>query len=140
MSGTLSATATWLITLARLAEVIDLKLEVGLAGQVSITVHTRWESGDMVTAFVGSRYGSPGPIIMIMGEAQIVVDAPERFGERFDAQWVRRFYESDPAENHAFAHRHSPDDQACPNCGHYVRLHAHHAGCSVGVCSCKTTR
>ncbi|ALY10635.1 hypothetical protein FDH86_gp100 [Arthrobacter phage Tank] len=121
---------------------MDLKLEVGIAGQVSVTTHVRMTSSgtEHVTGFVGSRYGSPGPVIMIMGHAQIVVVEPERFGQRFDAQWVRRFYDSDPADNHEFAHRHSPDDQACPNCGHYIRLHAHHAGCGVGNCVCSSTR
>ncbi|QWY81394.1 hypothetical protein SEA_RIZWANA_97 [Arthrobacter phage Rizwana] len=123
--------------MARLAEVIDLKLDVGIAGQVMVTAHVRMESGDMVTGFVGSMYGSPGPVIMIMGEAQIVVDAPERFGERFNSQWVRRFYESDPAENHAFAHRDLPQAQACPNCGHYVGLHHPLQGCTSGLCLCQ---
>lgn len=74
----------------------------GVAGQVAYAVTTTYSgpAGDPIgdpttTTFVGSIYGQPGPIVMILGDGYQthVVDA-DRFGSTFDAEWVRRFFTS----------------------------------------------
>lgn len=50
------------------------------------------------TEFVASRYGSPGPIVMIVDahdatkSYQTFVTDPGRFGDRLNASWVARFF------------------------------------------------
>lgn len=50
------------------------------------------------TEFVASRYGSPGPVVMIANahdaakSYQAHVTDPGRFGDRLDASWVARFF------------------------------------------------
>ena len=48
------------------------------------------------TAYVGSAYGSPGPVWITTPDLsrQVLVRNPERFGERFNADWCRKFEEA----------------------------------------------
>lgn len=93
---------------------MKLAVHHGIAGQLSIDVKVLMASDLYDVGFVGTQYGSPGPIIMVMGQVQTVISSPERFGERFNEQWVRAFYDSDMLENHAFAHR---TEATCIHCG-----------------------
>lgn len=44
-------------------------------------------------AFVGSATpGYPGPVIMAGAKHEVRVDAPERFGDTFNPDWVRAFF------------------------------------------------
>ena len=66
----------------------------GVAGQVAYTVAVTYpgERPHAVT-FVGTLYGAPGPVFMETGaHCMVHVDAPERFGDKFSAAWVRAFY------------------------------------------------
>lgn len=120
---------------AKLGQIMKLAVHHGIAGQLSIDVKVLMASDLYDVGFVGTQYGSPGPIIMVMGQAQTVISHPERFGERFNEQWVRAFYDSDMVENHDFAHRDSltPD---CEFCGHSLTLHSNLAGCGSKGCYC----
>ena len=60
----------------------------GVAGQVMFI-------GADGTHYIGSAYGSPGPVFIMTPSMskQVLVRNPERFGERFNADWCRRFEE-----------------------------------------------
>jgi len=68
---------------------------VGVGGQFGFHLtllheHTRRTS---TVEFIGSVYGVPGPILMrLQGGIQTWVDFPERFGDTFGREWIRRFY------------------------------------------------
>lgn len=63
----------------------------GIAGQVAYDVTC--DDGSSCT-FVGSEYGSPGPIVIILNDPdmQCRIDYPGRFGDKFDREWVERFF------------------------------------------------
>lgn len=60
----------------------------GIAGQVAYDVvrENEW------TTFVGSIYGTPGPVVMVGHFGEMFVVDSSRFGERFDRAWIERFY------------------------------------------------
>lgn len=60
---------------------------LGIAGQVAFTMTYSDRSKAML---VGSTYGKPGPVTLIMQKwvSRIGVDNPERFGTSFNEQWV----------------------------------------------------
>lgn len=76
---------------------------VGIAGQVLYVAITTYrgvshETGERwvqksATTFVGTSYGTPGPVVMILESgAQSTVEYPEDFGDTFGKEWIRRFY------------------------------------------------
>lgn len=76
------------------ARVVSLKRHAGIAGQFSITVTAAYpdDAEQTTTTFVGSVYGSPGLVVMVLPSGtQSFVTAPERFGSKFGEQWVRNF-------------------------------------------------
>lgn len=74
-------------------EVLSLKRTDGIAGQIQYDVTVRYESGTYQHRLIGSAYGTPGPVFVIFeGGAQVRVDSPQRHGDTFGAEWVRRFY------------------------------------------------
>lgn len=79
-------------------EILSLKKDRGVAGQYAITATVCYpdESPSVVT-FVGSVYGAP--IVMVIGELQTFVTAPERFGESLTLQWVRNFFAATEESN-----------------------------------------
>ena len=42
--------------------------------------------------FIGNKAGAPGPIYTVINNTQVEVLQPERFGIRFNEDWVRNFY------------------------------------------------
>lgn len=74
-------------------EILSITRTTGVAGQVAYaaTVQYPGEPRQAVT-FVGSVYGTPGPVVFIMDGMQAFVIDASRFGEAFDTSWVRRFY------------------------------------------------
>ena len=74
-------------TIERISKVI------GIAGQLSYTARVSYSGEEpMMVEFVGSAYGSPGPITMITRATQAHVYDPGRFGEKLNEEWVRRFF------------------------------------------------
>ncbi len=65
-----------------------------IAGSVNYTAEVTYPGEPMhEVTFAGSTYGEPGPVVMITESLhQTFVDEPSRFGARFDANWVRRFF------------------------------------------------
>jgi hypothetical protein len=103
--------------MAALGEILELREDKGVAGQLMYTVRVRYSSHDMTVGFVGGIYGRPGPVVMVHGNVQFIVDNAERFGERFNEDWVRAFYASDPMENHEIAHK---TKAICAHCGEII--------------------
>lgn len=73
------------------AEVVSVKRERGVAGQVSYSAAVRYPGETVsIVSFVGSVYG--GPVVMVTPSgAQTFVTDPSRFGE-FGEEWVKRFF------------------------------------------------
>ncbi len=65
-----------------------------IAGNVNYTAEVTYPGEPMhEVTFAGSTYGEPGTVVMITEALdEIFVDDPSRFGARFDANWVRRFF------------------------------------------------
>lgn len=80
----------------------SITTKYGIAGEVSRIANVIFPGTTITRAveFRGSTYGAPGPILMWMHAdpraREWRVDAPERFGERFDNDWVCRFF-GDPS-------------------------------------------
>lgn len=82
---------------AEMAEKFDHILHQGV---VAYTVNISWGSGDGAHQgtymFVGTMFGAPGPVFLMYPDqpdmTPIDVVAPERFGVRFNDDWVRGFY------------------------------------------------
>lgn len=76
-----------------MATIISIDKTEGVAGQVQYIVTADWQSARYTHSFVGTVYGDPGPVFLILENgAQVPVAQPERFGVRFNEQWVRQFY------------------------------------------------
>ena len=45
-----------------------------------------------VVEFIGSPYGTPGPVLVLMDGMSVRVSDPARFGDRFGPGWVRRYW------------------------------------------------
>lgn len=60
----------------------------GVAGQV---MYTYRDQNDHPVTFVGSVYGSPGPVYLILNWSQVRVVRPERYGPVFGRAWVQAF-------------------------------------------------
>lgn len=84
--------------------IVELTKSEGVAGAVMFTVTGATDADDQTPdyfthQFVGSIYGAPGPVVLVLGSGmQTTVIQPERFGVRFDEDWVRRFYTDFSAE------------------------------------------
>lgn len=71
------------------------RVKHGVAGQIIAWTKVTYPGEPAsVVRFYGSTFGSPGPVVMVSGNPalQTYVDAPGRFGESLDAEWVRRFF------------------------------------------------
>ena len=73
---------------------IDVLEQVfGAGGATEFIVTASWQSGSHTHSFVGSVYGTPGPVFLVLTNgAQVLIEQPERFGVRFNESWVRNFY------------------------------------------------
>ncbi len=69
---------------------VTIDEEFGLAGQV---IYTLTYADGTHAQIVGTIYGSPGPVHLLMQQwvDQFLVVKAERFGEKFDRQWVERY-------------------------------------------------
>lgn len=64
----------------------------GVAGQFALTADYVSHGERRKLSFVGSSFGSPGPVTMITPSGlQIHVTDAARFGDKFNPQWVRNF-------------------------------------------------
>jgi hypothetical protein len=69
----------------------------GIAGQFAYAA-TVTHTGDGwtdtgVTTFVGSIYGTPGPVVAITGGGmQFFVSDPSEYGDTLNPEWVRRYF------------------------------------------------
>lgn len=72
---------------------LTIRKTAGIAGQVRYNVTRTTEHGTHKSAFVGSVYGTPGPVTaIVMDGAQFHVTEPSRFGPIFNRTWVENFY------------------------------------------------
>lgn len=83
--------------------IVELKRADGVADAVSFTVtgalDDRAQAEYFTHIFVGSLHGTPGPVVLVLSSGmQTTVIQPERFGVRFNEDWVRRFYSDFSAE------------------------------------------
>jgi len=73
-----------------------IRRESGIAGQIAYSVPVSYPGeSTRIVSFVGSTYGTPGPVVMVTGPGhadQIVVDSPARHGSTLSPAWVRSFY------------------------------------------------
>lgn len=62
----------------------------GISGQVAFTMTYTDRSKAML---IGRVHGKPGEVVLVMQKwvSRILVDDPERFGTKFDEQWVINF-------------------------------------------------
>jgi hypothetical protein len=68
---------------------IAIRADFGIGGQVA---YTATEADGRRTVFVGSTYGTPGPVAVVISEGfQSFVTEPERFGSIFNREWVGQF-------------------------------------------------
>lgn len=72
---------------------LKIRKSVGVAGQIRYNVTRTTEHGEHKSAFVGSVYGTPGPVAcVVMSGVQFFVTEPARFGDIFNRKWVENFY------------------------------------------------
>lgn len=64
----------------------------GAGDQIAVTARVLYGTKSHETLFVGSRWGNPGPVVMVLDGMETFVADPGRFGDRFGAEWVARFY------------------------------------------------
>lgn len=85
----------------------------GVAGAVSFTV-----VADSLHYFqlVGSEYGAPGPVTLIVGGMQSHVSAADRFGDRFDVEYVKRWIDAENGARSLVLAAPEPIDVVCPAC------------------------
>lgn len=92
-----------------------IRKTVGLAGQVSYEV----TGAEHSFTLVGSAYGTPGPVTIVLENYQDHVSAAHRFGDVFDLAFVRRWID-DEDEAKALLNEAlrtpSAIDLACPAC------------------------
>lgn len=72
----------------------EIQERVGLAGQVAYTVIA---GPGTYFQLVGSEHGTPGPVVLIVGGMESHVNAAYRFGDTFDAEYVKRWIDSEDA-------------------------------------------
>jgi hypothetical protein len=63
-----------------------------IVGAVAYEADVSYGADRAKYTFVGSMFGSPGPVLLLIGNEPINVHQPERFGVRFNDDWVRNFY------------------------------------------------
>lgn len=73
-------------------KLLSLRLRYGVAGQVSYLAEVDYGGEKSQVQFIGSAYGTPGTIIMIVNDNQTFVQSAGRFGERFGRKWVENFF------------------------------------------------
>jgi len=79
-----------------MAKVVDMRHRSGIAGQKQIDARVAYDGGpDEWYTFVGSVYGEPGPVVMVVGTYETFVYEPSRFGEVFGSDWVLTFFEAE---------------------------------------------
>jgi hypothetical protein len=77
-------------------ELGQLVMTEGVAGQRMIIAHYKYPGESPQQAvFVGTTFGTPGPVVLRVGGFELFVDSPDRFGEVFDKDWVTTFYTLD---------------------------------------------
>ena len=69
---------------------VTIRKALGIASQVAFTV--TYSDGSKAQ-LVGTSYGMPGPVTLLMEGwvSQQRVTEPERFGAKFDVEWVKNF-------------------------------------------------
>jgi len=71
-----------------------VKVKAGIAGQVAYMATVDHGYGPSTYVFYGSVYGSPGVVHVVWCNGnQERIDCPQRFGDRFDAEWIHRFFD-----------------------------------------------
>lgn len=73
---------------------VSLRRQYGVAGQEAWMAEVDYGGETSYVQFVGSPFGAPGPVIMIVNENQTFVTAAGRFGERFGRKWIEAFFAS----------------------------------------------
>lgn len=63
-----------------------------MIGAIAFTADVSYGADRAKYTFIGSMFGSPGPVFLEIGKDLINVHQPERFGVRFNDDWVRNFY------------------------------------------------
>lgn len=63
-----------------------------IVGAVAYEADVSYGADRAKYTFIGSMFGSPGPVMLQIGVDLINVHQPERFGVRFNDDWVRNFY------------------------------------------------
>lgn len=71
---------------------LSLRRRYGVAGQLSFLAEVEYGGEKSQVEFVGSAFGTPGTIIMIVNGNQTFVQSAGRFGERFGTKWVEHFF------------------------------------------------
>lgn len=84
----------------------------GLAGARIFEV----TSVDHTFSLQGSAYGSPGPVVMIVGQMQEFVSAPHRFGDTFDVNYIKRWIDTEDEARATMVSPDSPMAIVCTTC------------------------
>lgn len=65
-----------------------------IAGQFNLTAEVTYPGEPTYeVTFVGSTYGTPGPVVMVTEDLnETFVTDPGRFGSTFNPSWVRAFF------------------------------------------------
>jgi len=62
----------------------------GIADQIAYGVTVDYAGVEAKADFIGQTSG--GPIILIAGDMQTIVEDPARFGPKLSPEWIRNFY------------------------------------------------
>lgn len=70
---------------------VEIKHLGDMANQRAYRVVARYADHETVTIFRGTPYGAYG-VLLSWHDQWLRVEEPTRFGEMFDADWIRAFY------------------------------------------------
>lgn len=88
----------------------------GIAGNRAFTV----EGPSHTFILVGTDYGTPGPVTVIIGGhgklSSHHVDNASRFGDRFNVEYVKRWIDNEREVEALMPTTHQPIEVPCPTC------------------------
>jgi hypothetical protein len=73
-------------------KVLSIESTTYSGAQRFISVKLDIDGEQVEMSFHGRAFGKPGPVTAIVDEDRIGIAHPERFGQRFNEEWVKSYF------------------------------------------------
>ena len=77
-----------------MAEIVSLSTIDLFGGSRTIVAYVRVEGESMTVSLTGTQKGRPGHVKVRVGDTDVPVPFPERYGDQFNEDWVRTYWNS----------------------------------------------